>query len=190
MERLARCIFWIGHPLVLVTVAVAIVVTTKLPLHAALEILGVLCLSTIAPVGLLLFLGLRSGRWRDADVSIRTERRRFYPIAIPLSAAGTLITWLNGAPRYILRADVITLFALVIAAITNLWFKISLHAIFAGYCAVVLFQINRICGWVALVVALLVVWSRVFLKRHTLWETVAGTVLGAAAGAVAISAHV
>lgn len=182
MQKLARFVSWIGHPLVFVTLSVGIVVTTQLPAHSALVILAVLCLSTVAPVGLLLFLGVRSGRWRDADVSVRTERRRFYPIAIPLSAIGTLITWLIGSPHYIVRGGVVTLLALVFCAVTNFWLKISLHILFASYCTVVLFQINPICGSAALLLALLVAWSRLFLDRHTVAEAAAGMALGTLAG--------
>jgi membrane-associated phospholipid phosphatase len=189
VQKLARCISWIGHPLVLVTASVGIVVSTQLPAGSALAILAVLFLSTIAPVGLLLFFGLRSGRWRDADVSVRTERRRFYPVAIPLSAAGTGLTWLIGAPGYILRGALITLIVLIVAGISNVWFKISLHALFAGYCAVVLFRVNWLYGSFMTMLALLVVWSRLFLKRHTIAETFAGLGLGLLAGVAATCLH-
>lgn len=129
-------------------------------------------------MGVLLFAGVRSGRWRDADVSVREERQRFYPLAIPLSALGTLMIWLVGAPRYILRGGIVTLMLLVIAAITNLRFKISLHTLFASYCTVILFRVNVLCGLTALVLTALVFWSRLFLSRHTLSENIAGLALG------------
>src|ERR1700719_741338 len=87
-RRLAVIVSWIGHPLVFVAISVGIVVTTQLASRAAIPLLAALFLSLIAPMGLLLFFGVRSGRWADADVSVREERKRFYPIAIPLSALG------------------------------------------------------------------------------------------------------
>jgi membrane-associated phospholipid phosphatase len=183
--QFARMISWIGHPLVFVTISVAIVVTTQLASRAAIPILVALFLSVIVPTAILLVAGVRSGRWQDADVSVREERKRFYPWAIPFSALGTLITWLIRAPFFVVRGGLVTLVLFVVAAITNFWLKISLHTLFAAYCAVILFRINAMCGTIALVLAVLVCWSRLFLSRHTLIEVVAGVGLGMGGGIVA-----
>jgi hypothetical protein len=182
--RFARVISWIGHPLIFVTACVAVVVITQLASRAAGTILVALFLSVIMPTGVLLFVGIRSGHWRDADVSVREERKRFYPVAIPLSALGTMMTWLLGAPRYILRGGVVTLLLLIIAAIANLRFKISLHTLFASYCTVILFRVSALYGVGSLLLAALVFWSRLFLSRHILSETIGGVVLGIAGGLV------
>jgi membrane-associated phospholipid phosphatase len=181
-RRLAVIVSWIGHPLVFVTISVGIVVTTQLASHAAIPLVVALFLSVIAPTGLLLFLGVRSGRWGDVDVSVREERKRFYPIAIPLSAFGTIVMWLANAPRYILRGGVVTLLLLTVAAITNHWSKISLHTLFATYCTMILFRVNIFCGSAALILAALVFWSRLVLSRHTISENIAGVALGAGGG--------
>ena len=151
----------------------------------AFAILAVLVLSVIAPTAVLLILGVRFGRWRDADVSVREERKRFYPVAIPLSAIGTLITWWMGAPRYILRGGIVTLLLLVVAAIANLRFKLSLHTLFAAFCTLVLLRVNTIYGGMALVLTALIFWSRLFLVRHTFAETAGGLLLGIAGGIAA-----
>jgi hypothetical protein len=181
-RRLAVIVSWIGHPLVFVTISVGIVLGTQLASRRALELIGALFLAVIAPTGVLLFLGVRSGRWGDADVSVREERKHFYPIAIPLSALGTIVMWLANAPRYILRGGVITLLLLVAAAVTNHWSKISLHTLFATYCTVILFRVNLFCGSAALILAGLVFWSRLFLSRHTISENISGVALGAVGG--------
>jgi hypothetical protein len=181
-RRIATIVSWAGHPLVFVTISVGIVLATQLASRRAIGLIGALFLAVIAPTGVLLFLGVRSGRWRDADVSVREERKRFYPIAIPLSALGTIVMWLANAPRYILRGGEITLLLLIAAAITNHWSKISLHTLFATYCAVILFRVNLFCGSAALILAALVFWSRLFLSRHTIFENISGVALGAVGG--------
>ena len=181
-RRLAVIVSWIGHPLVFVTISVGIVLATQLASRTAVGLIGALFLAVIAPTGVLLFVGVRTGRWRDADVSVREERRRFYPIAIPLSALGTIVMWLANAPRYILRGGVITLLLLLVAAITNHWSKVSLHSLFATYCTVILFRVNLFYGSAALILAGLVFWSRLFLSRHTISENISGVVLGAVGG--------
>jgi membrane-associated phospholipid phosphatase len=181
-KRLATLISWICHPLVFVTATVATVVMTQLASRTAWSILAAIFLSVIAPTAIMLLLGVRSGRWKDADVSVREERKRFYPIAIPLSAFGTLMTWLVGAPGYILRGGIATLLLLAVAATTNLWFKISLHTLFVSYCSIILLRVNPICGAVAFLLTALVFWSRLVLGRHTFPETIVGTLLGVLGG--------
>src|SRR5213080_1910397 len=181
-RRLAVFVSWFGHPLVFVTISIGIVVTTQLASRAAIPLLAALFLSLIAPMGLLLFFGVRSGRWGDADVSVREERKRFYPIAIPLSALGTIVLWLANAPRSILRVGMITLLLLIAAAIINHWSKVSLHTLFATYCTVILFRVNISCGSAALILAGLGFWSRLFLSRHTISENISGVSLGAVGG--------
>ena len=181
-RRIATIVSWAGHPLVFVTISVGIVLATQLASRRAIGLIGALFLAVIAPTGVLLFLGVRSGRWGDADVSVREERKRFYPIALPLSALGTIVMWLANAPRYILRGGVITLLLLMSAAITNHWSKVSLHTLFATYCTVILFRVNLFCGSAALILAGLVFWSRLFLSRHTISENISGVALGAVGG--------
>jgi len=180
----ARFISWIGHPLIFVAASVAIVVGAQLGLHAGFPILLALLLSTLVPTAILLLSGVRSGRWSDADVSARKERQRFFPWAVPFSLAGVLVMYLIHAPAYILRGGVVT-FALFLASwILNCFLKLSLHALFAFYCATILFRIGSLWGAIALVLALLVAWSRLFLQRHTPTELIAGISLGLIGGFV------
>ena len=181
-RRLAIIVSWIGHPLVFVTISVAIVLITQLASRNAIPLFGAMLAAVIVPMGVLLFIGRRSGRWSDADISVREERKRFYPIAIPLSAVGTIAMWLANAPRYILRGGVITLLLLIAAAIANHWSKISLHTLFATYCTVILFRVNLFCGLAAFILTGLVFWSRLFLSRHTISENISGVALGAVGG--------
>jgi hypothetical protein len=183
--QLARAISWIGHPLVFVMVSVGIVTMTQLASAAAWPILVTLFLSVIAPTAVLLIIGVRSGHWQDADVSVREERKRFYPWAIPISAAGVVATWLTRAPSFVLRGGLVTLGLFVIAAIANSRIKISLHTLFASYCTVILFRIGMICGVAALLLGGLVFWSRLYLGRHTVAETLAGVGVGIAGGILA-----
>jgi hypothetical protein len=183
-RRLAIIVSWIGHPLVLVPISLAIVVTTQLAPRVGLPILGALFLCVIAPIAILLFLGVRSGRWRDADVSVREERRRFYPWAIPFSAVGVAAIWLMHAPTFILRGAIVTLALFVIAAVVNLRLKISLHVLFAFYCAVILLRLGAAFGVGACILAVMVFWSRLFLRRHTLVEAITGGSFGVAGGVI------
>jgi hypothetical protein len=180
--RFARTVSWIGHPLVFVSSSVGVVVALRLANRTGLAVLLTLFVSVIVPIALLLFGGARSGRWSDADISVRTERTRFYPIAISISLLGVATLWLMRAPAFVLRGALVTLALLFVSAIVNLRIKLSLHALFAFYCTVILFRLHPGFGASALTLALLVFWSRLYLKRHDLAEMVTGVVIGIAGG--------
>jgi hypothetical protein len=185
VTRFARIISWIGHPLVFITSSVAIVVALQLANRTGLVVLATLLVSVILPTAFLLFRGVRSGRWSDADVSVRTERTRFYPRAIPFSALAVAALWFMHAPDFVLRGAIVTLVLLVLAALANFRVKLSLHALFAFYCTVILFRIGPLIGICALSFALLVFWSRLYLQRHDLLEMLTGALLGIGGGIAA-----
>jgi len=179
---LARVISWIGHPLVFVTICVTIVLGSTTSVRTGWPVLLGLFLSVIAPTALLLYLGVRSGRWKDADVSVRQERRSFYHWAIPISALGLLTMWWIKAPSFVLRGGLTTFGMLILAALINRFFKISLHAIFAGYCAIILCAVGWGVGVAAVLLALASFWSRLVLRRHSVAEVIAGGLLGILGG--------
>jgi len=79
---------------------------------------------------------------------------------------------------------VVTWFVLVVAALVNFRIKLSLHALFAFYSAIILFVIHPLVGAIAFVLAFLVFWSRLYLERHDLLETLLGASLGLLGGLV------
>src|SRR5207237_2100744 len=123
----ARLISWIGHPLVFVLASVAVVVGTQLSPRTGLPILLALLLSTLVPTAILLLSGVRSGRWSDADVSVRKERQHFFPWAVPFSLAGVLVMYLIHAPAYIVRGGIVTLALFLASWIVNCFLKLSFH---------------------------------------------------------------
>jgi len=180
----ARWVSWIGHPLVFITLSVGIIIVLRLANRAGLALLLTLLVTVILPMALLLFRGFHSGRWSDPDVSVRAERVRFYPRAISISTVAVIILLLLHAPAFALRGATMSLFLLIIAALINFRIKLSLHALFAFYSSIILFVVNPVAGSVALALALLVFWSRLYLKRHDLPETLVGAFLGVMGGLV------
>lgn len=180
--QIARTISWVGNPLVFVSVSLTLIVIFRLANRVGVSVLGALVFAVVLPTAVMLIRGVRSGRWSDADVSVRTERARFYPPAILLSLGGIVALLVLRAPGFILQGALITLGMLVTAAVINNFLKISLHSMFAFFCAVILLPINLPSGFVALGLALLVAWSRLYLRRHTLPEVMAGIALGTLGG--------
>jgi hypothetical protein len=180
----ARWVSWIGHPLVFISLSVGIIIALRLASRAGLTLSLTLLATVILPMALLLFRGFQSGRWSDPDVSVRAERVRFYSRAISISAVAVIALWLSRAPTFALRGATVTLFLLIMAALINFRIKLSLHALFAFYSGVILFVVNPVVGAVAFALALLVFWSRLYLRRHDLLETLVGAFLGLVGGLV------
>lgn len=183
----ARWVSRIGHPLVFISLSFSVVVALRLANRAGLALLLTLLATVILPMALLLFRGVRSGRWSDMDVSVHAERVRFYPFAIPISATAAIVLWLLRAPVFALRGAMVTLFLLIVAALINFRIKLSLHALFAFYSAIILFAVDPIAGAIAFTAALLVFWSRLHLGRHDLLEMLVGTSLGLIGGVATVS---
>jgi membrane-associated phospholipid phosphatase len=95
-----------------------------------------------------------------------------------------IVLLLSRAPGFALRGATMTSFLLIMAALINFRIKLSLHALFAFYSGVILFVVNPVVGAVAFALALLVFWSRLYLRRHDLLEMLVGTFLGLLGGVV------
>jgi len=173
-----------GHPLVFISLSVGIIIALRLANRTGLALSLTLLATVILPMALLLFRGFQSGRWSDPDVSVRAERVRFYPRAISISAVAVIALLLSHAPAFALRGATVTLFLLIMAALINFRIKLSLHALFAFYSGVILFVVNPLVGAVAFALALLVFWSRLYLRRHDFLETLLGAFLGLVGGLV------
>ncbi|MFL6545324.1 MAG: hypothetical protein ACJ8LM_09120 [Candidatus Udaeobacter sp.] len=180
----ARWVSRIGHPLVSISLSIGIIIALRLANRAGLALSLTLLATVILPMALLLFRGYQSRRWSDPDVSVRAERARFYPRAILISAMAVIVLLLFRAPGFALRGATVTLFLLIVSALINCRIKLSLHALFAFYSAVILFAVNPFVGAIALAMAILVFWSRLYLKRHDLLEMLLGVSLGLLGGLV------
>lgn len=130
--------------------------------------------------GFLVLLGERRGIFSDSDLSKRKERGRFYVMVIVLLTFYILIVVLL---KGLLIAPVFigfgALFGVLIFTMLNHFFKISVHT--GASCAFVitvgiLYGINAF--FAVIWILPLIIWARLKLKEHTLWEAVSGATLG------------
>ncbi len=133
----------------------------------------------IAIVFAVIAFQVRRQRWTNHDVSVRHQRRGLYLVAITLTAiSAAALHYSNGAPamaRGFLAATVM----LAAAMLVNRVLKVSMHLMFAAFCAV-LIATTYASTTIFLIAALAILaWSRLHLKRHTWLEVVAGSAIGA-----------
>jgi membrane-associated phospholipid phosphatase len=180
--RAALIISVIGHPFVLLTLTVIIVALRNTSPLRALTI-GIITISvTVVPLLFVIRRSVVTGKWGNHDISERSERNKFYPIAVAVVAVSCLVFWFLDFPRPLLVGITISLVLLLAAMLINRWSKISLHLTFAAYCAVSLTAVDYRLGAFFILLAIAVAWSRLKLERHSLGQVLGGAALGTAAG--------
>jgi membrane-associated phospholipid phosphatase len=140
--------------------------------------IAVLFLS-IGPM-LYIVVGVSLGKFSDIDVSIRSQRIGPFLFGITSSTLGFFILQFNNAPAnletVLLTASAIGLILMLI----TLWWKISMHASTLSGTVTFLAVLYGAFVLPAFLLVLLVGWSRVILKRHTIAQVTAGAFLSAA----------
>ncbi|MFJ2609956.1 hypothetical protein ACIO13_34070 [Streptomyces sp. NPDC087425] len=123
--------------------------------------------------------GQRRGYWGDRHVRRRQDRLILIPGIIASVATGMLLMGVLGAPREMIALVTAMLATLVtILAITTAW-KISVHTAVSSGAIAMLAMAYGPWPLGAYPLVLLVGWSRVELRDHTLLQVLAGTALGA-----------
>jgi membrane-associated phospholipid phosphatase len=182
LKSIARIISIVGHPFVLIPAAVLIGTLSRFSIERAFGIVLSTIFLTVAPILFVIRQQVRAGNWSDADVSIHSERKSFYPVVIGIAAFASVMFWLLNFPPSLLIGTVISLAMLVLAMLINSRSKISLHLTFAAFCAVSLFAVSSYIGAGFIILAMAVGWSRIALGRHTPAQVLSGILLGAAGG--------
>ena len=173
---IARSLSILGHPLVVVPGAVAILVLHGRTSSAAL-IVSVVC--GIAGVVLgFSFWQVRRGHWQHVDASAHAERRSLNLfLAIVLFLAAAVAFYQVPEPGLSLGLLLSGLLIVVMMSVSP-WVKLSLHAAFAAFAVLLLWPLKLWYVALASIVAAGICWSRVLLARHTVVEVVGGSLLG------------
>jgi len=130
--------------------------------------------------GLLVFLGEQLGVFSDSDLIKRSERTKFYTMVIILLVLYIVaVVFFKGIFSPLVIISFGTLFGVVLFTIVNHLFKISIHS--GTVCAFVislgiLYGINIFFAVVW--IAPLMIWARIMLKKHTIYEAISGGTLG------------
>ncbi|WP_411143072.1 hypothetical protein [Streptomyces sp. x-80] len=131
--------------------------------------------------------GGRRGYWGDRHIRRRQDRLVVIPGIMVSVLSGIALMLIFDAPSEVLALVVAMMASLIVfMAITAFW-KISFHtAVPAGAIAVATLAFGSLT-LLACPFIIVVGWSRVVLKNHTLAQVVAGAVAGAGVAAVVFS---
>ncbi len=132
--------------------------------------------------------GIRLGKWEDRNVGARRPRLVVLAFITASVAAGLVLLVVLGAPALLTGYLAFMLVSVaVLAAITLVW-KISIHcAVASGSVTILALAYGPLVLAGYLLVGLLG-WSRVTVGDHSWLQVIGGSVLGAAAAALAYTA--
>jgi membrane-associated phospholipid phosphatase len=175
-RHLAYAISMVGSPPVLATTVIGLTASTIATLKAWVWASVYVLLAIFTPL-LNVFLLVRRGRVTDIDVCLREQRIRPLLFSIVCSTMAWVGLRLGHAPRELqIIAGAVSLQMAIVLAITLRW-KISMHCAAAAGAATVLWSLMGTP--VPMMVGVpIIAWSRIRLRRHTLGQTVAGSLLG------------
>jgi hypothetical protein len=158
--------------------ALAFVAAPFLPALIAGAVHGVLV--SLVP---LIYILVMLKRGVITDLHMRNRHERHVPNI--LAVGGALLAWVIlrafGAPLTLQRLALLDAILLGILGVINVWWQISAHT-------AVIFGALTVCGVVfgprvalgTSPFALAVPWARLYLKRHTIRQVIAGAAVGAA----------
>ena len=179
----ARWLSILFHPFVMVGVMVGAAAAASQTTGEAVRSVGTVVLFTIVPLAVLMWRQVRRGSWENVDASNRAERPILYVVGGVAVVALLAYLLLLRPQSFMVRGVVATLGMMAVCAVATRWIKVSLHMAFATLTATALALMRSPIGY-ALVLALpAIVWSRLFLQRHTPIELTCGAIIGAGAGA-------
>ena len=177
LDRLARAVSILGHPLLVLPAALALPAALRDADHAMLR-------STLAGFALFaaLLLGwswlqVGRGRWAHVDASQPSERKSLNRTLLMAIAIGALLAWLKSAPDLAL-ALALSAAIVAVAMLVVRWCKLSLHAAFSVYAAGLLWPLGAVAIGAGCAFAGIVAWSRLRLSRHRPLDIVAGAATG------------
>ena len=145
-------------------------------LTALLYALITLFFVSVGPLAYIV-IGVHLGKLSDIDISRRSERAGPFLFGISSTLAGLLVLLLIQGPKNLQTALIITIVSAIILLITTLWWKISIHASSLGGVATMLTALYGAAMLPCFFLLILVSWSRVVLRRHTILQVIAGSLV-------------
>lgn len=135
-------------------------------------------LNVILPI-FLFFLVLKKGKVSDIDVTKRQERHQLFgTLSIILIISSLVSFYLGNNLFFVLQLTALT--AILTMFLVTLRFKISGHALMnSGAIFVINYLFDFKLLWLFVIVPI-VAFARIYLKKHTLAEVLAGAIVGLA----------
>lgn len=129
----------------------------------------------ILPISFWIFKRVKNGKYSDADVSNREERKSLYYFIIAAISIYILANYFFY--HFFDRVMLFLLLLLFAMQISNFFIKSSMHTALNIFTAALFFSQNHSFGIIWLLISVIVGISRIILKKHTLQEVISGTLI-------------
>jgi membrane-associated phospholipid phosphatase len=167
-DRFAELVSYLFHPLLIVIPTLVIAMVRLGSTFGQALFWTVLSIAIVnLPMGLLLFWGVRSGKYSDASVSIREQRTSIYAVGGTCLVILLAVLIISKAPVVIIACLISAVIATALGYWINRYTKLSLHSAAMAGCTAVLLWTAPLIGVVMAIFAPLVGWARIRLKHHT-----------------------
>lgn len=178
VRRIALGISHVLSPIILATLLLLLSPLRDASVSWAEAVVAAL-FTTVIPWLLLAAAKLR-GKVTDLHVTVRHQRHRIYAMTAGLIVCGLVVLWLMDASVGIFREVYCMLLGLMVVAIINIWWKVSVHMAVGSYVILQTAGQNpQLMPWVLLFIAVLS-WSRVRSFQHTATQVCGGVAVGIA----------
>jgi membrane-associated phospholipid phosphatase len=122
---------------------------------------------------------LQTGRISDLHMNTTQERRLPYIVSVAGSLIALLIISVFDGPHLLQCLSVFSAIVLAILGVINDFWKISIHAASIAAAAVIVTLVfGPRFGLLLLPLVIAVTWLRLYLRRHTVAQVVAGLIVG------------
>jgi membrane-associated phospholipid phosphatase len=167
-DRIAEIVSYVFHPLLVVIPTLVIAMISLGSTLGQAIFWTVLSVAIVnLPMALLLFWGVRSGKYSDASVSIREQRTSIFAVGGTCLVILLAVLIIGNAPVVIIACLISAVIATALGFWINRYTKLSLHSAAMAGCTAVLLLTAPWIGVVMAVFAPLVGWARIRLKHHT-----------------------
>lgn len=186
-QKQANTLSTIGNPLLTISIFVVIWLFNYENYHNAFLISKLLLGLVTIPLSIQMFLGFKRGNYTNFDISNKAERQSWYLVVLFLVAILVGVLFFTNQSQAVKWTAVYFLLLLTMPKFINYYVKSSLHVSLNMLIAFLIFPINLFFGIFFSIFVVLVSWSRVVLKRHTLKEVVYGGIIGISIGLISMA---
>jgi membrane-associated phospholipid phosphatase len=122
-------------------------------------------------------IGVHTGRLSDLEITRRSERMGPYLFSISSATVGLFVLQTLHGPYNLMTLLIITIASGIVMLFITLWWKISVHASSMASAATLLTAMYGSVMLPLFLLLILVSWSRVVLRRHTVAQVTFGALL-------------
>lgn len=182
LNKVASVVSAIGHPLIMTPLIIGLILIWFEGYNLGIRGVSIILCLTIFPTAIWMFVKSKYGVNTNFDVSNQRQRIRLFVFTLPLLLITTLILYITNKPEYLYIGFLIGTSLFTISFLANYFIKSSLHVSINSYMAISISLINIPFSLALLFLTLIVAWSRLVLKRHSIIEVCVGLFLGVVFG--------